>query len=386
MIHGLKTLSDVDVQGKRVLMRVDINSEVHKGKVQESSRFQAILPTLKELKKKKARVVLLAHQGRLGNSDFTSLKQHAAILNKHIDVSFIPDVIGPRAINAIVRLKPGEIVLLDNVRSLKEESLPSLNNALVKKLVPLFDLYINEAFSVSHRKQTSIVSFPAMLPGAIGRAFEAELQSLSKLNVKTGLMVMGGVKPEDYIDFLEKTRGPILATGYFGFLVLIAQGHYLGKENERIEEHLHLIPRVRKLLPRIVIPVDVAIEQTNGTRKDITRDALPSPCLIQDLGKKTTRIYAQHIKKAKTILFKGLPGLCHTPAFSEGTKQLLQAVASSKAFSVLSGGHTEHAVSRFKINRNKVGYISLSGGALIQYLTHKTLPGIEALKSSKHLQ
>ena len=160
-----KTLDDFDFKGKKVLLRSDLNSEIEKGKAIMSQRISESAKTIKELIKKKARVAVLAHQGRKGDPDFTELKQHAELLNKLVKIKFVPDVSGEKAVSAIKKLKDGEAILLDNVRSLNEEMKPDVSGLMVKTLAPLFDIYVNDAFSVSHRNQTSMVSFPEVFLG-----------------------------------------------------------------------------------------------------------------------------------------------------------------------------------------------------------------------------
>jgi phosphoglycerate kinase len=376
----LKTLSDIHVEGKRVLVRVDLNSDIRNKRVVPSERLTAPLKTIRELQKKHARIVLLAHQGRPGSDDFTSLKQHAAFLkNKISRFSFVNDVIGIKAIKAIAQLAPGHVLLLDNVRSVPdelqyEEKKP---NKLVAQLAPLFDYYINDAFSASHRKQASIVGFPRVLPSAVGRVFQHELEAVEKLNVHNALLILGGVKPDDYLDLITNTRGKLLVTGYFGLLCLQAAGHKLGKQDEILKKFSTLLPQIKKILPRVILPVDVAVE-VEKKRIDLPLETLPSNYLVYDVGKLTLKLYEKEIKGAKTIFLKGLPGLCNTVEFSYGTKTILLGVANSRAFSVVGGGHTLTFIEKYHLAK-KFGSISLSGGALMYYLAHKTLPGIQAL-------
>src|SRR3989344_1385392 len=197
-----KTLDDFNFKGKRVLVRSDLNSEVDNGKVIEGERIKESAKTIKELMRKKAKVVVMAHQGRKGDKDFTDLRQHAKLLNKYVKIKFVLDVIGDRALEEIEKLKDGEALLLDNIRNLDEEMKPSDDNVIVNKLRGLFDIYINDAFSVSHRVQTSIVSFPKFLDSGIGRVMQRELESLEKIKINECLFLLGGTKVEDEIVLL----------------------------------------------------------------------------------------------------------------------------------------------------------------------------------------
>lgn len=382
-INDIKTLSDINVKGKRVLLRLDLNSDIRNGKLIPSERLLAPLETIRELQNKGASVVILAHQGRPGSEDFTNLRPHANFLKKHIrNFQCIPDVIGLRAIKAIAQLKPRQVLLLDNVRLVESE----LNykagkpNKLITQLAPLFDIYINDAFSASHRAHASIVAFPKLMPSAIGRVFERELKAIHKLHINNALLVLGGAKPEDNIALLGKRKNKVLASGLFGPFCLMATGHKLGKQNIIMKKMLQEnSSTIKKHKNHIQMPLDLAIEQ-NGKRRDLELNEFPVNKEILDLGINTIEKYAREIINAKAVFFKGLVGLCNKPEFSIGTEALLRALTLCKGFTVVSGGHTHTMIEKLKIPKSKFGYVSLSGGALIHYLAEGTLPGIEALK------
>ena len=222
-IHQLKNL-----QGKKIILRVDLNCDVQNGKIVESERIKEHAKTIKFLQNKRAKIVILAHQGNLGERTCTSLKQHAKFLNKYAKVKFVPQVIGKKTWLAISQMKNGEAILLENVRFLKDESNPSANNSFVKFFKEAgFDYYVNDAFSVSHRNQTSIVSFPKVFPSVIGFVFEEELKHIQKLKskMKNCLFVLGGAKSRDLMPLLGK--GKILSTGKLSLLCLISFGFNL---------------------------------------------------------------------------------------------------------------------------------------------------------------
>ena len=197
------TLDDYkDLSGKRVLVRLDLNSPIINGKVQDNERIKEHSKTVNELIKKRAKVVLISHQGRKGNKDFISLKQHSKLLNKYVKIKFVPSIIKDKALNEIKNLKNGEALLLENIRFLKEEFTPP-DNKIVKTLSPLFDYYVNDAFSVSHREQTSIVGFPKILRSCIGRVMEKELKNLDKIKINNCLFILGGAKAEENILLLK---------------------------------------------------------------------------------------------------------------------------------------------------------------------------------------
>lgn len=379
----MKTLSDFDLKGKTVILRTDLNSDVVKGRLLKSERIQQAAKTISELKRKKAKVVIIAHQGQPRKSDFISLKQHARQFSNYTKVKFVPDILGKKAESAIKNLKPGQAILLENIRFEKQEFMPEKNkeNNIIKKLVPLADIYVNDAFSVCHRKQASVVSFPKYLPHCIGRVFEQELKALKKITLKNCLYILGGAKPEENIRLLKKNK--VLACGLFGQLCLIAKGKNLGAQNKYLKKELHitkkLIEELKRKLKNVETPIDFAVK-IKGKRKELLLEQFPSKYEIFDIGKKTIEKYVREIKKAKSVYMKGPAGFCAEKQFCKGTKAILQAVAKNKGFSLIGGGHLSDAIKQTKINKNRFSHISLSGGALLRYIASEKLPGLEALK------
>ena len=389
----INMIDDFTFKKKKVLLRIDVNSPVEKGKVQLSDRLEAHAETIKELKKKNAAVVILAHQGRPGDEEFLDLKQHAKLLNKFVKVDYVDDVFGNTAVNAIKKLKVGDALLLGNVRALKEEYHPGRNNKMVKTLAPLFNIYINDAFSVAHRNQTSIVSFPKVLEGCVGRVMEKELMGFINIHVgkKPSTYILAGFKPDDNILLMEyalknKKTTTILTAGLFGQLCLLAKGINLGKQTNFLEQQgqLYLIPRLKKLMNKyekqIETPIDLAVNK-KGRRIDIDVIDFPSAYEIFDLGPKTVIKYLGILKKSKTIFMKGPTGYYHDKKFATSTKEILKVIENCKAYTLVGGGHTLDAMRQFKIKWSKFSHVSLSGGALVAYLAGRKLPGLEALKN-----
>lgn len=372
------TLDNFDFSGKRVLLRADLNSEVTDGKVVLNDRLIESAKTISELKKKGARVVILAHQGTPGKSDCISLKSHAKLLNKFVKVKFVKDIIGKKALSEIDSLENGEVLLLENVRFLKEEFSPSIRNKFVKALVSRFDIFINDAFSVSHREQTSLVSFAKVLPSGIGRIFEKEISAAEKLKIENALCIFGGEKIEGNILLAKKARR-VLATGVFALFCLKARGFEIGKSEENLKKYNSQLGEIKKLRNKISVPSDLA-ENVNGKRSEIFVGELPSKYFLWDIGKKTVENYLEEISRAKSIYVRGPAGMSEYKNFSFGTRKIFEAVAKSKAFTFIGGGHTVSAMRKMGINKNKFDYVSLSGGAMEEYLAGKKLPGIEALK------
>ncbi|MAF50680.1 MAG: phosphoglycerate kinase [Nanoarchaeota archaeon] len=369
----MNTLSKANFKGKKVLVRIDLNSEIINNKVIENQRFKAHSKTIKELKKKKAKIVLLAHQGRPKQKDFTDLKQHAKILSKYVKVKFVP-IVGKESRSIIDNLKEGEVILLDNVRKLKDEYEGSKNNKFVKVLSKHFDYYVNDAFSNSHRKHASMVGFPKVLKSFMGRNLEEEVKALKKLHVGKALFILGGAKPKDNIKLLNNKR-KILSCGLFGQLSLIAKGVNFGAQNKFLKNKIGIVKKSK--LKNVQFPMDFAIKIGNK-RKELQLNEFPSKYEIFDIGGRTIELYKEEIKKAKIIFMKGVPGDFLNENFSKGTREILKAIGKNKGFSVVGGGSSSDAVSKFKIKG--INHISLSGGALIEFVSGKKLVGLEVLK------
>ena len=376
----MKTLSDFNFKNKIVLLRADLNSDVKNKKIILSERIKESAETISELKRKKARVVVIAHQGRQGKSDFLSLKQHAKMLNKYTKIRFVSDTIGKKATNAIQNLKSGEAILLENLRFLKEEFHPR-KNKLVKILSELCDVYVNDAFSVCHRKQTSIVSFPKYMPSYAGRLLEKEITALKKVQLKKCLYILGGAKPEDNLILLRGNK--VLACGLFGQLCTIAKGKNLGAQNKylkkEIKNYSSILKKLKKKLKNVQTPLDFAVK-VKGKRKEILLEQFPSKYEIFDIGKKTQELFKKEIREAKEICMKGPAGFASEKQFAKDTFEILKTIAQNKGFSIIGGGHLSDAIEKSKISKTKFNHISLSGGALLNYIAGKKLPGLEALK------
>ncbi len=377
----MKTLSSFNFKNKNVLLRADLNSDVVNGRVLGSERIRQSTISIKELKRKKAKVVIISHQGQKGKSDFVSLRQHAKLLNKLTKVKFINDVAGKKAIEAIKSLKPGEAILLENLRFLDDELNPDKKDNKLMKLTPLFDFYVNDAFSVCHRKHTSIVGFPRKLKSCAGRLLEKEVSALKKISLNNTLYILGGAKPEDYLELLKGNK--VLACGLFGQACLIAKGKDLGFQNKYLEKEAglnkELINKLKSKLNNVQTPVDFAVK-IKGKRKELPLSAFPNEYEIFDIGKETQEIYKNEIKKAKNIYMKGPAGDCSSREFCKGTFELLKEISKIKGFSLIGGGHLSDAIRDSKIPKNKFGHISLSGGALLKYIAGEKLPGLEVLK------
>jgi phosphoglycerate kinase len=399
------TLDDVKVKDKVVLVRVDFNSEVdpETKKVMSDVRIRAHgETTIKELAEKGAKVVILAHQGRKGDPDFIPLKQHAEILSKILKcpVQYVDDVYGEKAKKAIKNLKSGEILVLDNVRGFAgetKEGTPEQHakTELVQNLAPLADLFVNDAFAAAHRGHVSMIGFTAVLPSVAGRIMERELKSLSKALEKPEkpcVYIMGGAKADDSLEISKyvlsnNVADYVLTGGVVSQVFLVAKGYDLGKQTMAFLEKkdlMSLVPGIKELMQKypkkIMVPEDVGID-VNGKREEIPVDKLPTEHSIFDIGAKTIVSYGKLIASAKSIVFSGPMGVYENKEFAVGTRKVFEEISESKAFSLAGGGHTISALQEFGLS-SKISYVSTAGGALIEFLMGKKLPGVVALENA----
>lgn len=401
------TMEDFKMEGKTVFLRVDINCPLDRNTLQikDSTRIEACLPTVMELSDRKAKVVILAHQGRKGEWDFASLKQHFGILRGLLperNVKFVEDTFGNAAKNAIGSLRDGEILLLENVRSFdgeQKEKTPQehASSALVQELAPLADIFINDAFAAAHRSQCSMVGFTPIIPSAAGRLMEAELANSSRLvqNPKRpAIFVFGGAKFADSIKFIEHllSKGladKIILIGLTGLAFLKAAGIDVGTatfeviERCRGDEQADFYERAARLLSeyreKIMMPTDVAVD-ASGKRKEINVSELPSGFPICDIGQDFVGRCEKEIAGASTIFISGPAGLFENPEFAWGTNRLLEAIAkNTTSFSFAGGGHTSAALRNLGL-LGKFSYVSTGGGALETFMTGGRLPAVEALE------
>lgn len=375
MFIKMKTLDDFNFKGKVVLVRSDLNSDVKNKKLLKSERIREAAITINELKKKKARVVILAHQGRPGGEDFISLEQHSKQLNAYTKVRFVKDIIGKEAIIRINNLKEGEAILLENVRDLKEE-FEKVPNKLTDFFSKNCEVFVNDAFSVCHRAQSSILLPKYFKFNFAGRILEREVNAIKKIKLNNTLYILGGAKPEDNVKLLGKNK--VLSCGLFGQVCLINKGKKLGEQEDYLNKKKVFIQIPSSKLKNVETPLDFAVS-LKEKRKELSIEEFPNDYEIFDIGKTTQKKYLQEIKKAKTIYMKGPAGDCTKKHFSEGTFAILRGIANSNAFSVIGGGHLSDAIKDSKINPSKFNHISLSGGALLNYIAGEKLPGLEVL-------
>lgn len=394
------TLDDVTLDNKRVLLRVDFNSPMDpSGNILDDKRIKSHLETLRALEN--CRVAIIAHQSRAGKKDYTTLEAHARILTRLLrrDVSYIDDIFGSHAQNSIKSLRPGEVILLENTRFYAEENMnrspaDHAKSHMVRKLAPLFDLFVNDAFAVAHRSHCSVVGFTEVLPSIAGILMDREITALDRGlrgNEHPTVFSLGGTKADDSIKVTQNvlSRGgadKILTSGVVATVFMMAKGIDVGEANRKFvedQEYLEQIPIAAKLLQeypdKIVLPSDVALNQ-NGERVEVSVDKLPAPLPIADIGLETIVSYSKFLKDAKVTVLNGPTGIFEQEKFKLGTSELLKA-ATLSSYSIAGGGHSVAAIEQLDLE-SKFSHVSMGGGASITYLSGEPLPGIEALKKA----
>mgnify|MGYP001772647281 CR=1 FL=1 len=392
------TIEDLDPRGLKVLLRVDVNSPVsEEGKLLDDSRIRAHAPTVRELVDRGNAVVIISHQGRPGDRDFIGLEQHAELLSRHanVEVKFIDDVAGPCARESIKSLRPGEALMLDNVRLYAEEVVEGPPEAqartqLVRRLAPLFDAYVNDAFATAHRSQPSLVGFPLVLRSAAGRVMERELRALSRLfnpEDSPKVFVLGGGKVNDTLRIIanltaRRMAERILAGGLVAEVFAVAKGIDIGRQNLEVLERLGLmalVPRARKLIMSgapVEVPIDYVTERDGEVREE------PSSRVhgvIKDIGPATRDFYSSIIRDAKVTILRGPMGVIEDPRYREGSRAVLRAAVDGSGFVIIGGGHMASVAGDLGQEAQSKVHVSTGGGAMLVFLSGEPLPAVEAM-------
>jgi phosphoglycerate kinase len=369
------------------------------GNILDDKRVKSHLETLRALED--SRVVLMAHQSRAGKKDFTTLEAHAKLASKLLrrDIVYVDDIFGSHARDMIKSLEPGEMLLLENTRFYAEENMnrspaDHAKSHMVKRLAPLFDLFINDAFAVSHRSHLSVVGFTEVLPSIAGILMDKEIDALDKGlqgNEHPTVFALGGTKADDSIKVTQNVlnRGGadrVLTSGVVAMVFMMAAGMEVGETNRKFvadQEYLDQIPIAAQLLKdysgKIAIPKDVALDK-QGDRIETGIDKLPDDLAIADIGLETIVDYCKELKEAKVTVLNGSAGIFEKEKFKLGTAELLKA-ATQSGYSIAGGGHTVAAIEQLGLEP-KFSHVSIGGGASITYLSGDPLPGIEALKKA----
>ncbi len=399
-VCGMRTIDDIDGQ-ETVLVRIDVNSPVTDGQVQDNKRFEAHAGTIRELLDRDRRVVLLAHQGRPGRDTYVPLEQHAALLSDHVgeDIGYVDDTVGTDAREAIDGLSRGEAVLLENVRFLDEElevksPREHAESELVRTLQEHADAYINDAYSAAHRAHASMVGFPPVLDAYAGPVMDREWRNNTK--IRNGLdgntvMLAGGKKVSDVVQVMEELVDDVdtfCCAGLVGELFLRAEGHDVGydvnpDDTFMHEQWLENRDRIKRLLREhgetFMLPRDLAYYNDDRLREEVPVDEAAKQKPYWDVGKRTVEAFAPALRDADAVFVKGAPGVFEDDTFAYGTRELLDAIADSRGFTVVGGGDTARAVDLCGLDAADYDHVSIAGGAYIRALTGETLPAIEAL-------
>ncbi|TQQ81319.1 phosphoglycerate kinase [Halonotius terrestris] len=399
---SFNTIDDLD-DAQRVLVRLDLNSPVEDGKVQDNRRFQRHAKTVKELAEAGHRVVLMAHQGRPGNDTFVSLDQHADILGGYIDreIQFVDDIYGEKALDAIDSLEAGEVLLLDNTR-MSDDELPEedpevkAETEFVQTLAPHFDAYINDAYSAAHRKHASLVGFPLVLPAFAGRVMETEYEANTAIANREFdgqvTMVVGGTKATDVIGVMN-TLGDKIDTfcmgGIASHLFLRAAGYDVGYDRHedldlydtQWENNKEIIQELyEERRDQIKLPEGLAYEDDDDERAEHTNEELNAADYdYMDISEATVDKYDPIIRDSDAVFLKGALGVFEDEKFSAGTVGAIKAIAETDCFSVVGGGDTSRSIEMYGMDENDFDHVSIAGGAYIRALTGDDLPGIELL-------
>lgn len=393
-----KTVKDLDVKGKKVLVRVDFNvplSKENKGEIADDSRIKAAMPTIDYLKENGAKVILMSHLGRPkgeANPEF-SLKPVAEYLeNEYKDnFSFLAsdEVVDKKVKEEIDKLEDGQIALLENTRYRKEET--KNGEGFAKELASLAELYVNDAFGTSHRSHASNVGVANILPSAVGFLIEKEIEVMGKALETPDhpfVSILGGAKVSDKIGVIENliTKvDTILIGGGMAYTFLKAQGKEIGKsllEEDKMDLSLELVEKAKANGVEILLPVDVVIADKieAGVETEIVDiDNIPADKEALDIGPKTAKLFADKIKAAKTVVWNGPMGVFEIKEFSNGTNEVANALAESEAVTIVGGGDSALAIEMADL-KNKITHVSTGGGASLEFLEGKDLPGISAIE------
>lgn len=382
-----KTVRDVDVHGKRVLVRVDFNVPLRDGRVVDDTRLRAALPTIRYLLERGARVILVSHLGRPdGQPDpKLSLRPVATRLAELVGrpVTLALDCVGPAAEHAAADLMPGEVLLLENVRFYPEEE--RNDGAFAKRLASLADLYVDDAFGTAHRAHASTEGVTRYLPAVAGLLLEKELQTLGGLltaPARPFLAIIGGAKVSTKLKVLESLLARVDALAIGGAMAntfLLAQDHPIGTSLAEPDQ-VDAAKRVLASGKRVIVPVDVVVAPSTsaawGTVVDV---GAPIQGMVLDVGPRTVELIAAEVRRSQTIFWNGPLGYFENPAFAAGTQRVAMLLAEARATTVVGGGESVQAVEDAGV-AGKLTHVSTGGGAALELLEGRELPGVAALR------
>ncbi len=388
------TIRDIDVAGKRVLVRADFNVPLggNNGFITDDSRIQATLPTINYLTERGAKVILCSHLGRpkgkvVENLRLTIVAQRLSqVLGKNIKVA--NDDIGPEVDRAVAALKPGDILLLENIRFHPQEE--ANDDGFAQKLAHLADIYVNDAFGACHRSHASIVGITHYLPAVAGLLVEKEIEVLEGLLANPShpfAELAGGAKVSDKIKALENTMDKVdclLIGGSMAATFLKAKGFEVGLslvEDDKLDLAAKLMQRAAKRELPLILPVDVVVAAELSAEAEynvIEVAKIPPQWRIVDIGPKTIDSFSRELRRCQTIFWNGPMGVYEIPQFARGTQAMAKLLASLKATTIIGGGSTAEIVTELKL-ADKMTFVSTGGGASLRFLGGEKLPGVEAL-------
>lgn len=396
----MKTIDDLgDLRGKRVLVRSDFNVPLDGTTITDDGRIRAALPTLQALIGKGARVVVTAHLGRPKGApeDKYSLAPVAARLGELLgqDVTLAKDVVGESAKATVAALQDGQVALLENIRFDPRETSKddAERQALAAELAGLADAFVSDGFGVVHRKQASVYDVAQQLPSAVGQLVLKEVEALRRATEdpeRPYAVVLGGSKVSDKLGVIANllTKADrLLIGGGMVFTFLAAQGHSVGKsllEEDQIEAVKGYLAQAQESGVEIVLPTDIVVADAfaaDSPHDVVAADAIPDGRIGLDIGPASGELFASKILDARTVVWNGPMGVFEFPAFADGTRAVAQALVDSDAFSIVGGGDSAAAVRLLGFDEAGFGHISTGGGASLEFLEGKTLPGIAVLEA-----
>nr|WP_314783771.1 phosphoglycerate kinase [Olsenella uli] len=393
MAFTKKTVRDIDVAGKRVLMRVDFNVPLKDGVVTDDTRVRAAIPTIKYLKEQGAGIILMSHLGRPkgdGPEPELSLRPAAEKLAEltGYDVRFVDDTYGEKAEKAVSEVKPGDILVLENVRFLKAEK--KNDPEVAKKLASYGDVFVLDAFGTAHRAQGSVVGPAAYIPAVAGFLLEKEVDTLTSIfadPARPFVAIVGGSKVSSKIgvlDHLIDSADTLIIGGGMAYTFFLAKGYAVGtslKEEDWVERAAEMLKKAEDKGVKILLPVDNVVADHFGEDAKgevVDSDKIPDDRMGMDIGPKTCALYVEAIKGAKTVFWNGPMGVFEMDQFAKGTEAVARAVADSDCTSIIGGGDSVAAINKFDL-ADKMSWISTGGGASMELVEGKALPGVEAL-------
>lgn len=387
-----KTVRDVDVQGKRVLMRVDFNVPMQDGVITDDKRIRAALPTIQYVLKEGGKVILMSHFGRPKGKpeDAYRLDPIAKRLSELLGqpVKKLNDCIGPEVEKAVADLQPGEVILLENVRFYAEEE--KNDPEFAKALAALGDIYVNDAFGTAHRAHASTTGVANYLPAVSGFLMEKELEFLGGAveNPKRPFVaILGGAKVKDKIGVIEALLNKVdtlIIGGGMAYTFLKAQGYEIGKsllDEERLEFCRNILAKAEEKGVKLLLPVDVVVAKEyapDAEHKVVSAKEIPADWEGLDIGPETAKLFSAAVQDAGTVVWNGPMGVFEFEAFAKGTQSVAQALADSSAVTVIGGGDSAAAVEQMGL-AEKMTHVSTGGGASLEFLEGRELPGVAAL-------